>query len=276
MSTIEREESNVARNQFYLLSEPMPNTLGGVCFYIDNVPKKYLYKQYRGFGKEPFNQREMCSFMSVVLVQFLGIKVQNMKDYTRAEPQIISYNLIPKTNNDSFTNISFQHIEHNKKTKQLQFCDYTIKNATPINRIKHNDDFILQCQCTYTIKEIILKLDMVNFIKYVDKRFGDGVSNVLSKIIQLSFDAVTNLTYNIRVFTSYTEFIENILPSQEDYITYQDILNYISTRETLVFLKKYKLARKDLIQSRDLNLKLVTDDGVYRPTAKNAKRQRQS
>lgn len=222
--SVNTNQSNVYRSHFYFLSDP-ENT-EGVKITLGNGKFKYMFRQSRGFSRQPFNEIELRSFTRVLVATFLEIHVPDLQQFLVAydENQCILNHTVKRSCDNSFSPIRYQMVQNDKTVINFDITS-TGGAFENINAILFNPHI----ECPYSIEEIGSRLNLVNLVKYIDTTYGYGVSQLLSKYITKIVSELKITLYNLFLHDTRDEVLRMLLPKSVDYYIFWEVINHISS-----------------------------------------------
>lgn len=250
MSSVTR---NLIRYGYYFSDNLL--TPNGKKFKFNEI-QKFLYYDFRGFMGEYFTLGEMYSFIYITLINYLKIKIINKTEW------LAQYNIknceyiidLEKNTDEKFKNILFQ--KFNK--------DETINNYS-VKRLKFNHEMntfsispIIKCELNEV--ELRSKLNLFDFVKYINDNHGIGIAELLTKQIINAVNVVSHHLYCSKIYIDFNDLLEAIIPLPVDYIVYKNIVDYISKPISIASRKFLPLGRPDKLSPNNKYIKIIEND----------------
>ena len=226
------QETNVFRSHYYFCKTNLNNT--GTLVTI-NDKQRYMYREYRGFGRYHFYNEDIKSFLQVELFMFLNILINNLDDILSfyKEPNYISFKLKKRENNDKQNNVigcsNTKYIDENDVTnkEKLNCITPTEKMFLISSDLTYYDVVAVRCSeekytendlikpsfevyipnaknkslkeknetIQNTFNNILSKLSLIKFINHLDVKLGNGFSTLTYPIIINMFENLYTKTY---------------------------------------------------------------------------------
>ncbi|MCJ7482390.1 MAG: hypothetical protein MUO31_05430 [Thermodesulfovibrionales bacterium] len=196
---------------------------------LNTGSRAYVYREFRGFSSKPFNEREITSFVNVILAQFQGIRLVDQDDimkFYRRDPCDMFYSV--KIDTDApFTPAMFQISEKN----QLLNCVVSASHGRneDIPKIPYPPNVTYK----YSYAELCELTNLTEFAKYFDTTYGRGLSAMWAKYLVSGIRRARCVLANCLRYDD-VEILTRLVPKSSDYRNFYDIIALIEDAQNLV------------------------------------------
>ena len=274
------KETNIFRSHYYFCKTNQNGN--GVPINLNGIVR-YMYREYRGFGRYHFHQHDIKAFLKVEIFLYLNIIIINLDDILKyyLEPNNIKYTLQHINRNQIILNSNGFGSGSDNRVNETVECDvaneerqqyliskkfkvYKIHSKTYSNELYaknttapiFNVDHLNEEKSTIIFNNIIQRLSIISFIKHIDIKLGNNFSSLTYPILTSLFEEITTEIYtyiNINLDDKSSHRLRGLLllitPSYFDFLMHMSIVEYFKSNVN-------EKIDEDIVNNNRLELKL--------------------
>lgn len=241
-NSIVLEDTNLFRNHYYILAGEFNN---GVSCKLKLGTNSYLHKCHRGYGYCHFTKEDMKAFIKVEMYKYLHINFRNVNNllksaFTPTPEAIINYEFVE---NDT-SNYIYMLPDNVFKTGYLKIE----KPPKKTNFESAHEEWLYGEPDIEYGNFNVSKLTIIEFINYINDKFGDGTTKVLASPILATFKDVDVFITEYEFTKSETLLILRLLPSLYEYNTYKHVICFMKNVDKMHTAYKTPILSKSIKQ----------------------------